>query len=314
MKINLIAEFCQNHKGDRGNLKEMIASASRAGFTHGKIQGLYSHELTKRPQFEVKDAAIYRPHEAEVSRLQGLDLSEDDESWFVQECRRVNLTPMITVFSHIGVDRAKQAGFKSIKIASYDCGSLPLIRRVGTFADEIVVSTGATHWEQVKTTALALKDFQELGIKVALLHARTIYPTPGNQTGLARMVALNDLGLPVGFSDHSRPDLDGVLATKFALTLGAKAVERHFTVLAKSETKDGPVSINEVEGKEISEFAAMNLVDKVANLGPDINRLGEFFAISSLQPTDVEILNSSYYRGRVASIVEGREIFSWENF
>jgi len=127
------------------------------------------------------------------------------------------------------------------------------------------------------------------------------------------MVALNDLDLPVGFSDHSRPDLDGLLATKFALTLGAKAVERHFTVLAKSETKDGPVSINEVEGKEISEFAAMNLVDKVANLGPHINRLGEFFAISSLQPTDVEILNSSYYRGRVASIVEGREIFSWEN-
>jgi sialic acid synthase SpsE len=127
------------------------------------------------------------------------------------------------------------------------------------------------------------------------------------------MVALNDLGLPVGFSDHSRPDLDGLLATKFSLTLGAKAVERHFTVLAKNETKDGPVSINEAEGKEISEFAAMNLVDKVANLGPGINRLGEFFAIRSLQPTDVEILNSSYYRGRVASIIKGKVIFSWEN-
>ncbi len=314
MKIKLIAEFCQNHKGERDNLREMIASATRAGFTHGKIQGLYSNELTKRPLFEFKDAAIYRPYEKEVSRLQRLDLSEDDESWFVQECRRINLIPMITVFSHIGVDRAKQAGFKSVKIASYDCGSLPLIRRVGNFAEEIVVSTGATHWEQVQATALVLKEFQELGIKVALLHARTIYPTPGNQTGLARMVALNDLGLPVGFSDHSRPDLEGLLATKFALTLGAKAVERHFTVLAKSETKDGPVSINEVEGKEISEFATMNLVDKVANLGPDINRLGEFFAISSLRPTDVEILNSSYYRGRVASIVNGRVIFGWENF
>lgn len=312
MTVRLIAEFCQNHNGKRENLRKMISSASRSGFTHGKIQGLYSFELTKRLEFESSNAAIHRPFDIELARLKDLDLSEDDEAWFVEQCSSEGIIPMITVFSHHGVDRAKKAGFKSIKIASYDCGSTPLIERAALFASEIVVSTGASSWDSIKKTAGLLVSFQKSGTEVALLHARTIYPTPGHETGLARMLALRSLGLPVGFSDHSRPDKDGLLASKFALVLGAQLIERHFTVLDKNQTKDGPVSINESEAEEISKFSSMDVALQLANIGSGVARLGEYFQIESLEPTSVEEINATYYRGRVASIINGKQVFSWE--
>lgn len=312
VSVKLVAEFCQNHNGKKENLKKMIYSASRSGFTHGKIQGLYSYELTERPEFELEDAAIYRPYENEYNRLKNLDLTEEVESWFVNECLGSGIIPMITVFSHHGVDRAQRAGFQSIKIASYDCGSFPLIRRAAVFANEIVVSTGATDWETIEQTADLLRSFADGGIEIALLHARTIYPTPSAETGLARIMALRELGVPVGFSDHSRPDQDKLLATKFALTLGAVIIERHFTILDKSQSKDGPVSVNELEAAEISEFAAMSIDKKISDLGSDVERFSEFFKLNSLQPTEVEKLNASYYRGRVASKIEGRRVFGWE--
>jgi sialic acid synthase SpsE len=312
MKVKLIAEFCQNHNGNREYLKTMIYSAVKAGFTHAKIQGLYSNELNRREEFEEKGSPVFRPFDKEFERLKKLDLSEDDENWFVEESKRAGITPMITVFTHNGVERARQSGFTSIKIASYDCASIPLIRRVANFASELVVSTGATSWEDVKKTAQILKTFKKSSIEVALLHARTIYPTPSDCTGLARLLALREFNLPVGFSDHSRPDVDGLLATKFALVLGAEVVERHFTVLDKSQTKDGPVSINEAEAAEISSFAAMSLEEKMANLDNEILRLGEFIKLSNFEPSDVEIMNAKYYRGRVGSIINGKRLFGWD--
>lgn len=146
MKTKFIAEFCQNHLGKYKILEEMINQAKNSGFTHGKIQGLYSNELTKREEFENPDSKFYRPFLAEFNRLSKLDLTEGDEKWFIDTCIDVGIIPMITVFTHSGAERAKKTGFKSIKIASYDCSSLPLIESVATYADEIVVSTGATSW------------------------------------------------------------------------------------------------------------------------------------------------------------------------
>ena len=149
----LIAEFCQNHLGDTNILEKMIISAKNNGASHAKIQGLYSHEITKRDQFELPTNRIFRPYANEVERLSKLDLSIDTEKWFVQKCNEISIIPMITVFTHMGVERAKNAGFKSIKFASYDCGSLPIISKVLEFADEIVISTGATYWNEIKSTA-----------------------------------------------------------------------------------------------------------------------------------------------------------------
>jgi sialic acid synthase SpsE len=220
---------------------------------------------------------------------------------------------MITVFTHAGSERAFDAGFQSIKFASYDCASYPLIERVAKYAKEIIVSTGATPWRDVTKTASKLRALSDDGIIVGILHARTVYPATPKDAGLARMLALNSFGLPTGFSDHSMPMQDGVLATKFALFLGANIIERHFTILPRDETKDGPVSVNEQDSISINTFSKLNKADQLLNLGADFSKIGTYLSIESLEPTEQEFVNAKYYRGRVASMIGNHRIYGWES-
>ena len=78
------------------------------------------------------------------------------------------------------------------------------------------------------------------GHSVSFLHCVTIYPTPLRELNLARMNYLRKFTNEVGFSDHTLVERDGTKASVVAISLGARVVERHFTVLDRSLTKDGP--------------------------------------------------------------------------
>ena len=308
---NLIAEFCQNHLGDISILEQMVIEAKNSGATHAKIQGLYSDELTMRKEFEDPNGKLYRPYSNEVSRLKDLDLDFETEKWFVQYCIKNSITPMITVFTHKGLERAKSAGFKSIKIASYDCASKPLIKKVLEFADEIVISTGATYWKEICETTELINSCKKQSQIIALLHARTIYPTKLEDFGLLRMSALRCFGFNVGLSDHTKPSDTQLIASKIAIVLGADYVERHFTILEKEKTKDGPISITPIELRELRNFTQKHKEEQLIEIG-NIDLL-KSLPCKSLEPSKEEILNRDYYRGRVASTYNGIRVFSWED-
>jgi sialic acid synthase SpsE len=314
----LIAECCQNHLGDPIILHKMVEAGALAGATHLKIQGLYADELTFREQFEENRESKYsnyivRPHAAEVARLKPLTLNPSVEEAFVQKCRNHNVTPMISVFSHLGVDRAIDAGFRSFKIASYDCSSLELISRLLPYSDELVISTGATYWHEVAATAKYVAENKLPSTRVAFLHAVTEYPTQIESVRLLRMAALKRFGFEVGFSDHTSPQTSGLGATALSIKLGGTVVERHFTVLETGATKDGPVSVNSTQLEQISKmFRDPNfLLDFLPGEEEVISMLAP---LHSLQPSEIELQNREYYRGRVASVHRDKLIYSWEHW
>ena len=97
MKPILIAECCQNHNGDKEILKKQIHEAAQNGADYVKIQAIRSKELTHRERFdegivdsEGKTKVIKRPYDAELARLSKLDLSLDDEAWFVEDHKLLN--------------------------------------------------------------------------------------------------------------------------------------------------------------------------------------------------------------------------------
>jgi sialic acid synthase SpsE len=272
--MKIIAEFCQNHLGKLENLEKMVVQAKESGASHAKIQGLYSNEITKREEFEDPNGKLYRPFDKEVARLQSLDLSFETEKWFVKFCLENQIIPMITVFTHKGVERAKLAGFKHIKIASYDCASIPIIRKSLEFADELVISTGATYWAEIQKTAEFIHKFKKQ------------------------------------YQEITKPSDSGLTATKIAIILGATYIERHFTILDRSETRDGPVSINPAELKELRNFFELPKMDQLK--GINFKDLQVTTLCDSLEPVQEEIINRSYYRGRVASTYSGKYVFSWE--
>jgi len=314
---NIIAEFCQNHNGNVDILNSMILEAKQNGASHAKIQGLYSSELTKRPEFELEsqdEGSLLRPHQAEFDRLSKLDLTLETESHFVEECKKSGIIPMTTVFTHLGLERALKAGFKNFKIASYDCASRELISRILPYADELVISTGATLWKEIERTSQLVAKEKKPHTRIAFLHARTIYPTPLDKMNISRMLFLRYLGWEIGLSDHSRPEADGLVASKLAIHLGASYVERHFTVLARTETRDGPVSITPKELQELNEFSRKDPLVRYQELS-GIKNLAEIcFGESELEIDAQEAINAKYYRGRVASWQNSRQIYSWESW
>jgi N,N'-diacetyllegionaminate synthase len=314
---NIIAEFCQNHNGNVEVLNRMILEAKLGGASHAKIQGLYSSELTKRPEFELENQAegsLFRPYQTEFDRLSKLDLTLETESHFVLECKRAGIIPMITVFTHLGLERALMAGFNSFKIASYDCGSRELISRILPHADELVISTGATLWNEIELTSQLVAKEKKSHTRIAFLHARTIYPTPLDKMNISRMLFLRYLGWDTGLSDHSRPEVDGLIASKLAIHLGANYIERHFTVLARNETKDGPVSILPNELQELYKFSQRDSLARYRELSEIDNLARICLGNGELEIDSQEVTNAKYYRGRVASWRNSKQIYSWESW
>jgi N,N'-diacetyllegionaminate synthase len=308
----LIAEMCQNHNGRLDILEEMVRLAGQSGASHAKIQGIYSSELVFRERFELGgDSALTRPFQDEQSRLTGLDLSIKSEMEFVRWCDRYSLTPMITVFTHAGLDRAVAAGFRSFKIASYDCGSRALIERCLHHASELVISTGGTEWVELLRTVELLRSAQN-SVKIRLLHAVTKYPTSLHEVNLARMLAISIFGFPVGFSDHTAPAETGLIASEASAFLGATAIERHFSILDSRETRDGPVSVSPVQLREISDAMMCDgplAREKFRDL---VDSHPEILATTGLEPSEAEKVNADYYRGRFASWSDDAQVMAWE--
>ena len=314
----LIAEFCQNHNGDFHLLAKMVKAAARAGATHGKMQTIYANTLTYRPQFEeglVQNGitkSIKRPYAQEYERLKRLEISDEETIHFIELCHDNGLVPMTTCFVRAHLDRLASLGFCSIKVASYDCASFPFLRELATRFDEIVVSTGATYNDEVMHAADFLR-----GTNFAMLHCVTLYPTPLDEMHMARMKWLQELAPTVGYSDHSLVSETGLIASKAALAFGAELIERHFTLLPADETRDGPVSINAEQLRELADFSQLSIKERCSSLDHEYPEWKIVIGKKNRKLSDAELLNRDYYRGRFASPREEsasgmRMVNNWE--
>ena len=295
--VALIAEFCQNHNGDFDMLARMIEAAAQNGATHGKMQTIFADNVAYRPQFEEGfevdgvTMAIKRPYKAEYNCLKDLEITFEQSAEFVRICRESGLTPMTTCFVHEHAMRLRELGFKTIKLASYDCASFPMLRDLKALFEELIVSTGATFDDEIVHAADILE-----GSNFALLHCVTIYPTPLVEMHLARMEFLRRHAPRVGFSDHSLVARDGVIVAKAAITLGAELVERHFTTLGADESRDGPVSIGPQYLQELADFSALDPGEREAKMDAVHPGLRIAIGEKNRMLSDAELLNRDYYR------------------
>jgi N,N'-diacetyllegionaminate synthase len=237
-----------------------------------------------------------------------LEISLDEQAEFVQLCKKVGLKPLTTAFSRSSVEKIKEVGFNEIKIASYDCASVPLLKDVSNIFNRIIVSTGATFDQEIKLAANVLK-----GHNFSFLHCVTMYPTPLKEFNLARMNFLSRYTDTVGWSDHSKIASDGIKGTLAAVHFGAKLIERHFTILDESETKDGPVSINPKQARQIVDASKMEKYELKCYLEEVFPYYEITLGSKNRDLSAEELLNRDYFRGRFGSpLADGSHQFNWE--
>lgn len=310
----VIAEFCQNHKGDLELLKDMVWAAAEAGATYAKIQSMLADDLTYRERFEEgvwegdKQVAIKRPYQPEYDRLKPMDLDDDAHYIFAEECAKAGIKPLTTIFSRSRIPFVASLGWDAVKVASYDCASYPMLKELKERFPHLYISTGATYDEEIKKAAQLMA-----GHSYTFLHCVTIYPTPLNEMHLARLNYLRQFTPSVGFSDHSLVSRDGIKASIVAMYYGADVVERHFTILPPDQTKDGPVSITPQLLKQLVDFSKMSREELWDYIKREIPEHAVMVGQVQRKLSHAEELNRDYYRGRFASKVNGDVIYNWED-
>jgi N,N'-diacetyllegionaminate synthase len=89
-------------------------------------------------------------------------------------------------------------------------------------------------------------------------------------------------------------------------------VERHYTVLRPDETRDGPVSINPEQLRELVSFARMPQEEVRTYVESHIPEHGVMVGREQRPLSEAELLNRDYYRGRFASRAGNELIYNWE--
>ena len=111
---------------------------------------------------------------------------------------------------------------------------MPYLRQVASLFPEVILSTGMATITEIKDAVKVLTDNGVSKDKITVLHCNTEYPTPMEDVNLKAMLHIQrELGLPIGYSDHTL----GIEVPIAAVALGATVIEKHFTL---DKTLPGP--------------------------------------------------------------------------
>jgi N-acetylneuraminate synthase/N,N'-diacetyllegionaminate synthase len=237
----LIAEIGNNHEGDAALAMELAMAAVDAGADAVKVQIIDPERL------------VNVAHTERLAQLTRFRLPEDVFLAVAQHVRRRGRLFLASVFDVPTLARL-QSELDAIKIASGDLDFDPLLEVAASSDRPIILSTGMATLDEIRHALGVVRAGSTIPLadRLAVLHCVSLYPTPLEQANLAAIPQLaRALNVPVGYSDHTL----GIEAAIAALTLGARIIEKHFTIDKKrSSFRDHALS---AEPQEFARLAGV---------------------------------------------------------
>lgn len=238
----LIAEIGNNHEGRMDVARTLVERAAESGVKAVKFQ-------TFRTELYVD-----RRETARFERLRRFELTPDQ---FAELSRLARSLGLLFISTPLDLSSATMLEplVDAFKIASGDNDFFPLIDQVARTGKPMIVSTGASDSTHVSAAIDCIQRARgsrsDRPKDVALLHCVSAYPVPPEQANLRAIPALaREFGLTVGYSDHTT----GLDACVVAVALGAKIVEKHFTLDRNfSDFRDHQLSAEPAEMKQIQQ-------------------------------------------------------------
>ncbi len=236
----IIAEMSGNHNQSVERGFEIIEAAKKAGADAVKIQTYTADTITldhDGPEFIVdmpmwKGRKMYDLYqEAHTPWLWHKDL--------FAKAAEIGITIFSTPFDETAVDFLESLGNPIYKIASFELVDTPLIKYAAQTGKPLIMSTGMGTVAEITD---AVEAARAGGCKdLTLLHCVSAYPAPIEQCNLATMVELGRLfpDVKIGLSDHTM----GIAVPDVAVALGARVIEKHFTLARADGGVDSAFSL-----------------------------------------------------------------------
>ena len=255
MSTLIIAEVGVNHNGSMDIAKELIDVASEAGADIVKFQTFTADKLAQinapSAQYQIQNN---KNLDSQFQMLKKLELSRENFIELYLYCKQKKIEFLSTGFDLESLDFLIALGIKRIKIPSGEINNLPLLRHAASFHLPIIVSTGMCSLNEVHETIECLVKEGASKNNLTALHCTSQYPTPLNAVNLQAMATMKEhLAIDIGYSDHTLNHETPIAA----VSMGAKIIEKHFTL---SRSMQGPDHLASLEPQDLK-----SMIDSIRN-------------------------------------------------
>lgn len=232
----IIAEIGNNHNGSLELAKRLIDLAVDAGADCAKFQ-MRSMTQLYRNSGDANDASADLGAQYTLDLLSRFQLSPEELIEAFDYCKARGIIPLCTPWDHDSLERLEAYGMPAYKLASADLTNHDLLIAMAQTRKTLICSTGMSTEGEIADAVAILRRYSAPFI---LLHCNSTYPAPFKDINLRYMSRLKDIGGSlVGYSGHER----GIAVPIAAVALGAKVIEKHFTVDRDMEGNDHRVSL-----------------------------------------------------------------------
>lgn len=291
--VFIIAEAGVNHNGDFNLALKLVDAAKNAGVDCVKFQTFISEnevsKFAKKADYQI--ANLSGNDDSQYNMIKKLELSFDQFREIKRYCDKKGIIFLSTPFDLDSVAFLDELGLPFWKIPSGEITNLPYLIKIARTGKDIVMSTGMSNLSEIEDAMNVLKE-NGAG-NISLLHCNTEYPTPFHDVNLRAMKTMSDhFHINVGYSDHTL----GIEVPIAAVAMGARIIEKHFTLDRNMEGPDHKASLEPEELK--------SMVLSIRNIEVAIGSSKKF-------PTNSEIKNLAIAR---KSIVAKSNIKKGETF
>uniref|UniRef100_A0A6P4ER58 N-acetylneuraminate-9-phosphate synthase n=1 Tax=Drosophila rhopaloa TaxID=1041015 RepID=A0A6P4ER58_DRORH len=241
--VYIIAEIGQNHQGCLETAKKMIYEAKKSGCHCVKFQKSNLPAKFTQPALDreyISDHAWGRTY---GEHKEYLEFSKDQYLKLQAYSEEINVDFTASAMDECSLDFLVELNVPFIKIGSGDANNFPLLKKASRLDLPLVISTGMQTMETIERIVQTMEDAGKRDY--ALMHCVSSYPTApkDSKLQLISMLKRRFPDVPIGYSGHEL----GVVISQAAVLLGARIVERHFTLDKGQKGSDHQCSLEPQE-------------------------------------------------------------------
>ena len=256
MRTIIIAEIGVNHNGSKKLAFKLIDAAKESGADIAKFQTAVPQNVmlksAKKAKYQMNST---KDTESQIKMANKIHLKLSDFYDIKKYCSKKKIKFLSSPFDNDSLNLLIKLKLDTYKIPSGEITNLPFLKRISSLRKKIIISTGMAKEIEI---AKALKIITKHGTKkknITLLQCNTAYPTPFNDANLSLIKKYKKkFKIDVGYSDHTT----GIEIPIAATALGAKIIEKHFTLNKNLIGPDHKASLNPKEFK--------NMVKSIRNI------------------------------------------------
>ena len=244
--VLIIAEAGVNHNGDIELAKKLIEVAAQAGADFVKFQTFQTENLVSKAaqMADYQQKNLQNQGASQFEMLKKLELDLNMHLILIEHANKNGIKFLSTAFDLDSIDLLVDLKMPFFKIPSGEITNKPYLQKIARTKLPVIISTGMADLIDIENAVNVFKAVNYSSEDLSILHCNTEYPTPMVDVNLNAMNTIkNKFDLEIGYSDHTL----GVEVSIAAVAMGARIIEKHFTLDKNMIGPDHKASLNPEE-------------------------------------------------------------------